>query len=118
MTAQVKILYGHEYERCKTTTIPIDELNAINLCKLENIVENIVGSFYNGSRIRIQYRDDEGTFVTVSDENDVKDAVRAATPVPNTGEFKLIRLCLRVDDVVTPVGKACQNLARNIKDRV
>ena len=82
--------------------------------KLENIVKNIVGSFYNGSRIRIQYRDDEGTFVTVSDEN----AVRAATPVPNTGEFKLIRLCLSFDDVVTPVGKAGQNSAINIKNSV
>ncbi|CAB3997312.1 Hypothetical predicted protein [Paramuricea clavata] len=105
MSAQVKILYGHNYERCKVTRITVNELNRLNLNKLESLVLGVVGNYYNGEKIRMQYRDDEETFVTISNESDVKDAVLAATPVQNTGDFKLTRLCIRVDDVLTPVVK-------------
>ena len=112
MSAQVKILYGHNYERCKVTRITVNELNRLNLNKLESLVNGVVGNYYNGQKIRMQYRDDEETFVTISNESDVKDAVLAATPVQNTGDFKLTRLCIRVDDVLTPVGK-CRSSREN-----
>jgi hypothetical protein len=87
MSAQVKILYGHNYDRCKVTRITVNELNRLNLNKLESLVHGVVGNYYNGEKIRMQYRDDEETFVTISNESDVKDAVLAATPVQNTGDF-------------------------------
>ena len=43
---------------------------------LSDIVWDPVGSYYRDGRdaksSRIQYRDDEGTFVTITDENDVR----------------------------------------------
>ncbi|CAB4005948.1 Hypothetical predicted protein [Paramuricea clavata] len=51
----------------------------------------------------IQYGDDEKTFVTMMDDSDLKDAIRCWTAVPNTdGVF---RMCVRVHDEVTPIGK-------------
>ena len=72
MSVQVKVLYGHSYERCKTLYISTDKANSLKLVSLENLVQSIVGDFYDDQNIRIQYRDDEGTFVTISNESDAR----------------------------------------------
>ena len=103
MSAQIKILYGHEYERCKTATISIIKFKSLTLEGLESLVFSNVGSFYkDSSNLRIQYRDDESTFVTVSSQTDVQDAIRCCKTVANVGDNNIVRLCVRVDDSVTP----------------
>ncbi len=60
MSAQIKILYGHEYERCKTATTSIVKFKSLTSEGLESLVFSNVGSFYrDSSNLRIQYRDDE-----------------------------------------------------------
>jgi hypothetical protein len=60
-------------------------------------------SFYkDSSNLRIQYRDDESTFVTVSNQTDVQDVIRCCKTVANVGDNNIVRLCVRVDDSVTP----------------
>ena len=107
MSVQVKILYGRDYDRCKTSSISANSLQDLDLAILSEIVWDTVGSYYRDWRdvksLRIQYRDDEGTFVTVTDENDVQDAVRSCKSV-NQGEYETVRLCFRVDDDWTPLG--------------
>ena len=107
MSVQVKILYGRDYDRCKTSSILTNSLKDLDLAMLSKIVWDTVGSYYRDGRdaksLRIQYRDDEGTFVTVTDENDVRDAVRSCKPVLQ-GDYEVVRLCLRVDDAWTPLG--------------
>ena len=106
MSVQIKILYGPEYDRCKTSTMSTESLKKLNLERLYNVVQETVGTYYRDSKtLRIQYRDDEGTFVTITNERDVKDAARSCKTVPHE-ETKIIRLCLRVDDSCTPVGNA------------
>ena len=107
MSVQVKILYGRDYDRCKTSSISANSLKDLDLAMLSDIVWNTVGSYYRDGRdaksLRMQYRDDEGTFVTITDENDVQDAVRSCKPVLQ-GDYEMVRLCLRVDDAWTPLG--------------
>ena len=95
MSAQIKILYGHEYERCKTATISIIKFKSLTLEGLESQVFSNVGSFYkDSSNLRIQYRDDESTFVTVSNQTDVQDAIRCCKTVANVGDNNIVRLCV------------------------
>ena len=100
---QVKILYGRDYDRCKTSSISANSLKDLDLAMLSDIVWDTVGSYYRDGRdaksLRIQYRDNEGTFVTITDEN----AVRSCKPVLQ-GDYEMVRLCLRVDDAWTPLG--------------
>ena len=107
MSVQVKILYGRDYDRCKTSSISANSLKDLDLAMLSDIVWDTVGSYYRDGRdaksLRMQYRDDEGTFVTITDENDVQDAVRSCKPVLQ-GDYEMVRLCLRVDDAWTPLG--------------
>ena len=106
MSAQIKILYGSEYSRCKTTTISMFQLKSLGFDALKSILQECVGGFYQDARnIRIQYREDEGTFVTISNETDVQDAIRCCKPiVSNTAkESNTVRMGLRVDDALTPV---------------
>lgn len=49
---------------------------------------------------RVQYRDDEETFVTMNTDEDFEDAVRCICPVMNSEN--IYRLCIRVDDSVAP----------------
>ncbi|CAB3976861.1 PREDICTED: uncharacterized protein LOC107337214 [Paramuricea clavata] len=106
MSVQIKILYGPEYDRCKTSTMSTESLKKLNLERLYNVMQETVGTYYRDSKtLRIQYRDDEGTFVTITNERDVKDAARSCKTVPHE-ETKMIRVCLRVDDSCTPVGNA------------
>ena len=104
---QVKILYGRDYDRCKTSSISANSLKDLDLAMLSDIVWDTVGSYYrdggDAKSLRMQYRDDEGTFVTITNENDVQDAVRSSKPVLQ-GDYEMVRLCLRVDDAWTPLG--------------
>lgn len=107
MSVQVKILYGREYDRCKTSSLSANNLKNLDLAMLSEIVWDTVGSYYRDGRdaksLRIQYRDDEGTFVTITSEDDVQDAVHSCKPVLQ-GDYEMVRLCLRVDDAWTPLG--------------
>ena len=97
---QVKILYGRDYDRCKTSSISANSLKDLDLAMLSDIVWVTVGSYYrdggDAKSLRMQYRDDEGTFVTITNENDVQDAVRSSKPVLQ-GDYEMVRLCLRLN---------------------
>ena len=63
-----------------------------------------IGAFLEGkspSDVRMQYRDDENTFVHLISDDDLMDACRYLQPVQNYDE--LYRLCLRVHGSATPV---------------
>ncbi len=106
MRVQVKIMYGsNNYDRCKTTVVSRDELICMSLEELSTMVSKVVGGYFQAeSRLRIQYRDDEGTYVTMNDETDVSDAVRSSVQVPQ--EDELVRVCLRVDNDFTPTNRS------------
>ena len=106
MSVRIKIMYGEVFSRCKVHLIEKDLLNCLTHQEFFHLVQNAVGSFTDGvneQKVRIQYRDDEGTFVTMNDESDMKDALGCLTAAPSTdGVF---RLRVRVHDEVTPVAK-------------
>ena len=103
MSVQIKVLYGHNYDRCKKSTVSERTLKKLNVESLSEIVRETVGTFYQAAKtLRIQYRDDEGTFVTVTNEQDIKDAINSCQPI-SQGDVNISRLCLRVDDPCTPV---------------
>ena len=56
------------------------------------------------SSIRIQYKDDEDTYVTMSNDDDFEDALRCITPIKN--HENIYRLSIRVDDSLTPKSPA------------
>ena len=91
MSVQVQVLYGHAYVHCKILHILTDKANSLNLESLENLVQSIVGDFYD-QKIQIQYRDNKSTFVTISNKCDLQDAIRLCTPLQFSGESKLTRL--------------------------
>ena len=105
MKVQVKILYGPKYERCKTTVISKEEFLCMTLEELSSMVSEVVGGFFQGvkSRLRLQYCDDEGTYITMNDETDVNDAVRSSVPIPR--EDEVVRVCLKVDKNFTPTNE-------------
>lgn len=75
----------------------------MNVNELCTLVSTVVGVFFQKEkRLRIQYRDDEGTYVTVNDETDVRDALRSSVAIPR--EEDLVRVCVRVDNDFTPTG--------------
>ena len=79
------------------------KFQSLTLEGLESVVFSSVGSYYKGSRnLRIQYRDDENTFVTVSNQNDINDAICCSKTV-NGGDSNIVLLCIRVDDSLTPL---------------
>ena len=104
-------MYGENFSRCKVHSIAKNVLTCLHYEDFFHIVQNTVGGFLNGvdkQNARIQYRDDENTFVTMKDESDLKDALTCLSPVPNTdGVF---RLCVRVHDDVTPVTKPLRSI--------
>ncbi len=103
MSVQIKVLYSHNYDRCKKFTVSERTLKELNLERLSEIVRETVGTFYQAAKtLRIQYRDDEGTFVTVTNEQDVEDAINSCQPI-SQGDVNISRLCLRVDGACTPV---------------
>ena len=105
MSVQIKVLYGPNYDRCKKSTISERRFKELNLQSLSGVVREIVGTFYEAAKtLRVQYRDDKGTFVTVTNEQDIQDAINSCQPlqVPK-GDINITRICLRVDDACTPV---------------
>jgi len=81
MAVQLKILYGGD--RCKVQTVDKKGLYYLSFEDFEAVVRKTVGGFMAGaeSNARIQYRDDEGTFVTMKNDFDLKDAIRCVVPV-------------------------------------
>ena len=100
-TVKVKIFYGPNYDRCKVINFSREAFTAMTFIKFSNEVRQTVG-YENSSRI--QYRDDEETFVTMNTDEDFEDAVRCICPVMNSDN--IYRLCIRVDDSVTPKNTA------------
>ena len=47
---QVKILYGRDYDRCKTSSISTNSLKDLDLAMLSKIVGDTVGSYYRDGR--------------------------------------------------------------------
>ncbi len=106
MSVQIKIIYSENFEQCKVHSIGKDELSCLNYEDFFRIIKRTVGVFLSGvdkQNVRIQYRDDENTFIMMNDISDLKDALRCLTQVPNTD--RVFRLCVRVHDQVTPVTK-------------
>ena len=63
MSVQIKVLYGHIYDSCKESTVSERTLKKLNVEGLSKIVRETVGTFYQAAKtLRMQYRDDEGTF--------------------------------------------------------
>ena len=54
--------------------------------------------------MRIQYKDDEQTFVTMTCDEDFEDALRCVEPIPNYEDA--YRLTIRIDDSLTPTLKS------------
>lgn len=103
MKIQIKILYGPDYERCKTTVLT-KEFSSMTLNELSNMVSKVVGGFFDGEdKLRLQYRDDEGTYVTMNKQSDISDAAQLSSPIPQNDE--LLRVCLRVDNDFTPTSQ-------------
>ena len=70
----------------------IIKFKSLTLEGLESQVFSNVGSFYkDSSNLRIQYRDDESTFVN---QTDVQDAIRCCKTVANVGDNNIVRLCV------------------------
>jgi hypothetical protein len=97
-TVKVKVFYGPNYERCKVISIDRDALTAMAFFSFSKKVRGTVG--YENSSMRIQYRDDEQTFVTMNTDEYFEDALRCICPVMSYEN--LYRLCIRVDDSLTP----------------
>jgi len=101
MAVQLKILYA---DRCKKQTVDKEILCHSDFDVFVDLVREIVGSYMSGMKTpRLQYRDDEGTFVTMLDKSDLDDALACLSLVPNTEQ--VFRMCLKVTDQDTPVGK-------------
>ena len=96
-----KNTFGPDYERCKATVVTKEELSSMTLYELSNMVSKVVGRFFDGEdKLHLQYRDDEGTYVTMNKQSDISDAAQLSSPIPQNDE--LLRVCLRVDNDFTP----------------
>ena len=99
-----KNTFGPDYERCKATVVTKEELSSMTLYELSNMVSKVVGRFFDGEdKLRLQYRDDEGTYVTMNKQSDISDAAQLSSPIPQNDE--LLRVCLRVDNDFTPTSQ-------------
>ncbi len=80
------------------------------------MVREVVGGFVDEEeRLRLQYRDDEGTYVTMNKESDVTDAVRSSYAIPQNDE--MVRVCIRIDNDFTPTSKATNQQEREAPDK-
>ena len=53
----------------------------MTLYELSNMVSKVVGRFFDGEdKLRLQYRDDEGTYVTMNKQSDISDAAQLSSP--------------------------------------
>ena len=56
MKIQIKILYGSDYERCKTTIVTKEEFSSMTLYELSNMVSQTVGGFFDSEdKLRFVY---------------------------------------------------------------
>ena len=103
MKIKLKIIYGPDYERCKTTVVT-KELSSMTLYELSNMVSKVVGGFFDGeNKLRLQYRDDERTYVTMNKQTDISDAAHLSSLIPQNDE--LLRVYLRVDNDFMPTSQ-------------
>ena len=73
----------------------------MTLYELLNMVSKVVGGFFDGEdKLRVQYRDDEGTYVTMNKQLDISDAAQLSSPIPQNDE--LLPVCIRVDNDFMP----------------
>jgi len=101
---QFKIFYGDNFERCKMYRMKKERFELISYQEFACEVLETIGAFLEGKTprdIRIQYRDDEDTFVNLSSDDDLIDACRCLRPVDNSED--LYRLSFRVHATATPV---------------
>ena len=101
---QFKIFYGDNFERCKMHRMKKERFELITYQEFACEVLKTIGAFLEGKTprdVRIQYRDDEDTFVNLSCDEDLIDACRCLRPVDNSED--LYRLSVRVHATATPV---------------
>ncbi len=72
-TVKVKVFYGPSYDRCKVISLNREVMAKMTFETFSNRVRQNVG-YENSSRI--QYRDDEETFITMNSDDDFVDALR------------------------------------------
>ena len=103
-SVQFKIFYGDNFERCKMHRMKKERFELITYQEFACEVLKTVGAFLEGKTprdVRIQYKDDEDTFVNLNCDEDLVDAFRCLRPVDNSEE--LYRLSVRVHATATPV---------------
>ena len=103
-SVQFKIFYGDNFERCKMHGMKKERFELITYQEFACEVLKTVGAFLEGKTprdVRIQYKDDEDTFVNLNCDEDLVDAFRCLQPVDNSEE--LYRLSVRVHATATPV---------------
>ena len=103
-SVQFKIFYGDNFERCKMHRMKKERFELITYQEFACEVLKTVGAFLEGKTprdVRIQYKDDEDTFVNLNCDEDLVDAFRCLWPVDNSEE--LYRLSVRVHTTATPV---------------
>ena len=77
----------------------------MSLIDVTNVMREVVGGFVDKEeRLCLQYRDDEGTYVTMNKESDVTDAVRSSYAIPQNDE--MVRNSIRIDNGFMPTSKA------------
>ena len=112
---QFKVFYGDNFERCKMHRMKKERFELITYQEFACEVLKTIGAFLEGKTpkdVRIQYRDDEDTFVNLSCDEDLIDACRCLRPVDNSED--LYRLSVRVHATATPVQAANVRTERTI----
>ena len=99
---KIKVFYGSKYTRCKNISIDRNELTQMTFIMFSCKVKQILCQ--EKSSMRIQYKDDEQTFVTMTCNEDFEDALRCVEPIPSyDGAY---RLTIKIDDSLTPTLKS------------
>ena len=114
-SVQFKIFYGDNFERCKMHRMKKERFELITYQEFACEVLKTVGAFLEGKTprdVRIQYKDDEDTFVNLNCDEDLVDALRCLRPVDNSEE--LYRLSVRVHATATPVQAVNVRIERTI----
>ena len=95
---KIKVFYGPEYARCKNISIDRNDLTQMAFISFSNKIMEVICQ--ESSSMRIQYEDDEQTFVTMTSDEDFEDALRCVEPIQNYDD--VYRLSIRVNDLLTP----------------
>ena len=98
---QIKILYGTDGHKCKIKNVSNAELYQSTFDSFKQEIRKFIGGiFLINDEMKIEYRDDEGTFVTMTDKSDFEDALRYLTSVPNTDGT--LRMVIKIGESTTP----------------